>query len=189
MDGFGEKSWQRLWKAIQKSRNTTFERYLIAMDIPMIGNTASSALGRCFDWSLRAFEVAVDNGYDFTQLPDFGKTLHNNIHEWFSIEKNRLLWEELKPMVNIEKKEINTAPVQDNPFVGRTIVVTGKVEPYTRDGINAKIVSLGAKAGSSVSKNTDYLICGENAGSKLQKAQTLGVPVLSPAEFFAMAGE
>ena len=189
MDGFGEKSWQRLWNAIQASRNTTFERYLIAMDIPMIGNTASSALGRCFDWSLRAFEAAVDNGYDFTQLPDFGETLQGNIHEWFSIEENRLLWEELKPMVNIEKKEINAAPAQDNPFVGLTIVVTGKVEPYTRDGINAKIVSLGAKAGSSVSKNTDYLICGENAGSKLAKAQSLGVTVLSPAEFFRMAGE
>ncbi len=189
MDGFGEKSWQRLWNAIQASRNTTFERYLIAMDIPMIGNTASSALGRCFDWSLRAFEVAVDNGYDFTQLPDFGETLHNNIHEWFSIEENRLLWEELKPMVNIEKKEMNAIPAQDNPFVGLTIVVTGKVEPYTRDGINAKIVSLGAKAGSSVSKNTDYLICGEKAGSKLAKAQSLGVTVLSPAEFFRMAGE
>lgn len=189
MDGFGEKSWQRLWNAIQASCNTTFERYLIAMDIPMIGNTASAALGRCFDWSLRAFEVAVDNGYDFTQLPDFGETLHNNIHEWFSIEENRLLWEELKPMVNIEKKEMNTVPVQDNPFVGLTIVVTGKVEPYTRDGINAKIVSLGAKAGSSVSKNTDYLVCGENAGSKIAKAQSLGVTVLSPAEFFRMAGE
>lgn len=189
MDGFGEKSWQRLWNAIQESRNTTFEHYLIAMDIPMIGNTASSALGRCFAWSLKAFEVAVDNGYDFTQLPDFGETLHNNIHEWFSFEENRLLWEELKPMVNIEKKEINTAPVQDNPFVGLTIVVTGKVEPYTRDGINAKIMSLGAKAGSSVSKNTDYLICGENAGSKLAKAHSLGITVLSPAEFFRMAGE
>lgn len=188
MDGFGEKSWQRLWNAIEKSRNTTFERYLIAMDIPMIGNTASSALGRCFDWSIRAFEVAVDTGYDFTQLPDFGETLHNNIHEWFSIEENRILWEELKPMVNIEKKEMNTTAVQDNPFVGKTLVVTGKVEPYTRDGINAKIVSLGAKAGSSVSKNTDYLICGENAGSKLAKAQSLGVTVLSPAEFFGMIG-
>ena len=189
MDGFGEKSWQRLWNAIEKSRNTTFERYLIAMDIPMIGNTASSALGRCFDWSLRAFEVAVDTGYDFTQLPDFGETLHNNIHEWFRIEENRILWEELKPMVNIEKKEMNTPTVQDNPFAGKTIVVTGKVEPYTRDGINAKIFSLGAKAGSSVSKNTDYLICGENAGSKLAKAQSLGVAVLSPAEFFRMIGE
>lgn len=189
MDGFGEKSWQRLWNAIEKSRSTTFERYLIAMDIPMIGNTASSALGRCFDWSLRAFEVAVDTGYDFTQLPDFGETLHNNIHEWFRIEENRILWEELKLMVNIEKKEINTPAVQDNPFMGKTIVVTGKVEPYTRDGINAKIYSLGAKAGSSVSKNTDYLICGENAGSKLAKAQSLGVTVLSPVEFFSMIGE
>lgn len=78
---------------------------------------------------------------------------------------------------------------QDNPFVGKTLVVTGKVEPFTRDGINAKIASLGAKAGSSVSKNTDYLICGENAGSKLAKAQSLGVTVLSPAEFFRMIGE
>ena len=189
MDGFGEKSWQRLWNAIEKSRSTTFERYLIAMDIPMIGNTASSALGRCFDWSLRAFEVAVDTGYDFTQLPDFGETLHNNIHEWFRIEENRILWEELKPMVNIEKKEMNTPAAQDNPFMGKTVVVTGKVEPYTRDGINAKIYSLGAKAGSSVSKNTDYLICGENAGSKLAKAQSLGVTVLSPVEFFSMIGE
>lgn len=189
MDGFGEKSWQRLWNAIQKSRNTSFERYLIAMDIPMIGSTASSALGSCFDWSLRAFEVAVDTGYDFTQIPDFGETLQNNIFEWFSIEENRILWEELKDMVSIEKKETNISEVQDNPFVGKTLVVTGKVEPYTRDGINAKIASLGAKAGSSVSKNTDYLICGENAGSKLTKAQSLGVTVLSPAEFFSMICE
>lgn len=91
-------------------------------------------------------------------------------------------------MVNIERKEVNTAPVRENPFTGLTIVVTGKVEPYTRSEINAKIESLGAHAGSSVSKKTDYLICGENAGSKLTKAQDLGVPVLSPEKFFAMAG-
>ena len=77
---------------------------------------------------------------------------------------------------------------QDNPFVGKTIVVTGKVEPYTRDGINNLIESLSAHAGSSVSKKTDYLVCGENAGSKLSKARDLGVTVLSPAEFFSMAG-
>lgn len=171
------------------ANNDMMDLHIIAMDIPMIGNTASAALGRCFDQSLRAFEVAVDSGYDFTQLPDFGETLHNNIHEWFSVEENRILWEELKPMVNIEKKETAMSVVQDNPFVGKTLVVTGKVEPYTRDGINAKIYSLGAKAGSSVSKNTDYLICGENAGSKLAKAQALGVAVLSPAEFFRMIGE
>ncbi len=188
MDGFGEKSWQRLWDAVERSRSTTFERFVIAMDIPMIGNTASRVLCRRFDGSLSAFEDAVFNQYDFTQLPDFGETLHANIHEWFKKEENLILWEELKAMVDIKKEEMSTQ-VQDNPFVGLTIVVTGKVEPYTRSEINAKIESLGAHAGSSVSKKTDYLICGENAGSKLTKAQALGIPVLSPAKFFRMVGE
>lgn len=67
-------------------------------------------------------------------------------------------------------------------------MVTGKVEPYTRNEINAKIESLGAHAGSSVSSKTSYLVCGENAGSKLEKAQSLGVTVLTPAQFFQMAG-
>ena len=188
MEGFGERSWQRLWEAIEHSRNTTFERYLISMDIPMIGNSASRELCRRFNGSLRAFESAVDNGYDFTQIPDFGETLHLNIHEWFQSEENRILWEELQTMMNIEKRT-TTVQNEGNIFMGKTIVVTGKVEPYTRDGINAVIASLGAHPGSSVSKNTDYLICGENAGSKLEKARSLGVPVLSPAEFFRMNGE
>ena len=191
MDGFGEKSWQRLWDAIQQSRNTTFERYLISMDIPMIGNTASKVLGRVFHYDLDAFRDAVYGGYDFRQLPDFGETLHNNIHDWFCVEDNFCIWEELQTVMNIQKPAVaehSEDRVQDNPFVGKTIVVTGKVEPYTRDGINDLIESLGAHAGSSVSKKTDYLVCGENAGSKLSKARDLGVTVLSPAEFFSMAG-
>ena len=191
MEGFGEKSWQRLWDAIQGSRNTTFERYLIAMDIPMVGNTASRTLCRQFHGSLEEFEDAVHHQYDFTQLPDFGDTLHNNIHEWFYDEENLYVWEVLQQMLNIE---INSpgdgmVSVSENPFVGMTIVVTGKVEPYTRSGINAKIESLGARAGSSVSSKTDYLVCGEKAGSKLAKARELGIKVLTPEQFFHMAGE
>ena len=87
MEGFGVKSWQRLWDAVQQSRNTTFERYVIAMDIPMIGNTASGVLCREFHGSLEEFRDAVYTGYDFRQLPDFGETLHNNIHEWFCNEE------------------------------------------------------------------------------------------------------
>ena len=68
-------------------------------------------------------------------------------------------------------------------------MVTGKVEPYTREGIHAKIEFMSAHAGGSVSSRTDYLICGENAGSKRAKAQELGVKILSPDEFFRMAGE
>lgn len=189
MDGFGKKSWDNLWGAIQRSRNTTFERYLIAMDIPMIGNHASKVLAKQFGSSPSAFEEAVENDFDFSQLPDFGETLHQNIHQWFAQEENRILWEELQEMVTIQTVTTETHSMEENPFVGCTMVVTGKVEPYTRSGINAKIESLGAVAGSSVTKKTDYLICGENAGSKLDKARALGIRVLSPGEFFQMIGE
>ncbi|ADL03727.1 NAD-dependent DNA ligase LigA [Lacrimispora saccharolytica] len=188
MDGFGEKSWQNLWDAIQQSRNTTFERYVIAMDIPMIGNSASKALRKEFNGSLSDFEMAVYQGYDFTQLPDFGETLHNNIRDWFSLEENIYSWDELQKLLCIEKKLAETVPSdEDSAFVGCTIVVTGKVEPYTREGINDLIESLGAHPGNSVSSKTDYLVCGEKAGGKLMKARELGIPVLTPAEFFQRA--
>ena len=139
--------------------------------------------------TLEAFEEALLQGFDFTQLPDFGETLHQNIYAWFQSEANWCLWADLRNYVTIAPPVEQAPPAPDNPFMGKTIVVTGKVEPYTRDGINAKIESLGARAGSSVSSKTDYLICGENAGSKLDKARSLGVSVLSPAEFFRMIGE
>lgn len=189
IDGFGEKSWENLWGAIQRSRDTTFERYLIAMDIPLIGRTASKALAQRFHSSLDEFESAVIHQFDFTQLPDFGDTLHQNIYQWFQNEDNWYFWSELRNHVRVAAPALQEAAVQSGPFVGKTIVVTGKVEPYTRNGINAEIESLGGHAGSSVSKKTDYLVCGENAGSKLAKAKELGVTVLTPAQFFQMAGE
>lgn len=186
MDGFGERSWQRLWDALQKSRTTTFERFLVSMDIPMIGSTASRELCRHFGGSLDEFVSAVRQGFDFTVLPDFGATLHENIHSWFKDQSNMQMWEEMKSMMKFEQQNTN-APAQDGMFSGLTLVVTGKVEPYTRDEITAMIISLGAKVGSSVTKKTDYLICGENAGSKLAKATELGVKVITPAEFFQKA--
>jgi DNA ligase (NAD+) len=89
-------------------------------------------------------------------------------------------------MNTVKKKRTFRKPIL-NPFIGRIIVVTGKLENFTRDTVNAKIESLGAKAGTSVSRNTDYLICGEKAGSKLGKAKSLRVTVLSEYEFLSMA--
>ena len=85
-----------------------------------------------------------------------------------------------------EREETIMTETKNNPFAGCTIVATGKLENFTRDSINSKIISLGAPAGSSVTKKTDYLICGEKAGSKLAKAQQLGVKVLSEQEFLNM---
>ena len=76
-----------------------------------------------------------------------------------------------------------------NPFSGKTVVATGKLENYTRDGIQMKLLSLGAKPASAVSKNTDYLIVGEKAGSKLEKARQLGVTTLTEAQFEAMLAD
>ncbi|MDR0475224.1 MAG: NAD-dependent DNA ligase LigA [Treponema sp.] len=186
MEGFGEKSWRRLWGSIQRSRNTTFERYVAAMDIPMVGRAAGRELSRYFKGSLNAFETACNTGFDFTRLNDFGAVLNRNIHLWFKEKENQFLWKELQMKLNIAKKS-ESREKKRNSFSGRTIVVTGKLESFTRDTINAKIESLGAKAGSSVSKNTDYLICGEKAGSKLGKASELGVTVLTEQEFLDMA--
>lgn len=76
--------------------------------------------------------------------------------------------------------------VQNNPFAGKTVVATGKLENYTRDGIQLKLLSLGVRPASSVSKKTDYLIVGENAGSKPTKAQELGVTTLTEHQFLQM---
>ena len=189
MDGFGEKSWQNLWEAIQRSRETTFERYLCAMDIPMVGSTASRALAKQFHSSLDEFEAAILDGFDFSSLPDFGATLSGNIHDWFQVEEHWYLWTELREWVHIAPPEApaETPVAAENPFAGKTVVVTGKVEPYTRGEMNSFIESIGAVAGSSVTSKTNYLVCGDKAGSKLDKARSLGIPVLTPDEFFAMA--
>jgi DNA ligase (NAD+) len=188
MEGFGKKSWARLQDAIQRSRVTTFERSVVAMDIPLIGLTAGRELCRHFNGDLDAFESAVGNRFDFAQLNDFGETLNRNIHDWFSKNENKNLWKELQKMTTIENKSpAASAASANNPFAGRTIVVTGTLVNFTRNTINAKIETLGAKAGNAVSKNTDYLVYGDNAGSKLDKARKLGVALLTEQEFINMA--
>ena len=192
LEGFGVKSYENLWASIEASRHTTFERYLVAMDIPLVGRTISRSLGQQFHGSLDDFEQAATGTYDFTQLEDIGTIINDNIHIWFSDMDNLKLWKELQKEMTFEERTEETMNVEQseqNPFAGRTIVATGKLMNYTRDGIQAKILSLGAKAGSSVSKNTDYLICGDKAGSKLAKAQSLGVRILSEYEFLSMIDE
>ncbi len=187
MEGFGIKSYEKLQGAINSSRKTTFARYLVAMDIPRVGRTASRALENHFGGSLDDFERAVTGGFDFTTLPDFGATLNSNIHDWFQVPENLDLWRTLRGEFTFEnRKDVVTMENKKNPFNGCTIVATGKLAHFTRDGINSKIISLGATAGSSMTRKTNYLICGEKPGSKLTKARELGIPVLTEQEFLSM---
>lgn len=189
LEGFGEKSFTRLWDAVTKSRDTDFVHYLVAMDIPMIGRTKSRILNTVFSGDLDAFEAAATGNYDFTSLEDFGDILNHNIHAWFSDEDNLRLWRELQKEMNFKSMEESTmANVKENPFMNKTVVATGKLEHFTRNEINNRILSLGGNPGSSVTKKTDFLmICGEKVGSKLTKAQSLGVRILSESEFLEMA--
>ena len=92
---------------------------------------------------------------------------------------------EMNRFEDVQIKEVS----QDNPFFGKTVVATGSLEHFTRDSIKEKLESLGAKATGSVSKNTDYVLAGEKAGSKLTKAQELGIKVLTEQEFLEMVAK
>lgn len=138
----------------------------------MVGSTKSRILDEVFHGDLDALEAAAVGSYDFTGLEDFGKVLNDNLHTWFADEDNLRLWRELQMEMNFEKKETTMetgSTFPENPFRGRTIVATGKLEHFTRDGINDKILELSGKPGSSVSKKTDYLICGEKPEASLPK--------------------
>lgn len=184
-EGFGEKSFARLQASIEKSRRCTLNQFIAGMGIPMVGRSAGRSISRHFGGDWNAFEQAVKDGFDFTILPDFGEIMHNNIYQWYADEEAAKLWRPLLEHIIFEK-ENTTMSTNHTIFAGKTIVATGKLQNYTRDEIQMKIVSLGAKAASSVSKKTDYLIVGEKAGSKLAKAEQLGVRILTEQEFEEM---
>lgn len=185
-DGFGVKSFERMQAAIEKSRHCTLAKFIAGLGIPMVGRHAGRDLDHYFDGSWDAFIQAIRDGFDFTQLPNFGETMHNNIYTWYADAEEATLWKPLLNHIEFVKETPTMSINTNNPFTGKTVVATGKLVNYTRDGIQMKLLSLGAKPASSVTKKTDYVIVGEKAGSKLTKAQQLGVKTLSEDEFEQM---
>ena len=192
-EGWGETSYQNLVDSIETARKAaTLSRLLIAIGIENVGRHASRDISKQFRGENMQFIKAIQEEYDFTQLPDFGEVSQKNIYVFFGNKDNLAKWQDLVSLCDgLAPEYKNTAEPGENasPFAGKTIVVTGTLEHFTRNGINEFIESLGAKAGSSVSAKTDYLVCGTSAGSKLAKAQSLGVPVLTEEEFEKMAKE
>lgn len=193
--GFDVTLFEKIQKSIETSRNCTLNQLIAGLGIRMIGRSAGRTLNDYFNGDWDAFESAINNGFDFTQLKDFGPTMHGNIYSWYANETEAMLWRPLIKHIILKKETENTNMKTENtnmnmntknPFYGKTVVATGKLNNYTRDSIELKILSLGAKPSSSISKKTDYLIVGENAGSKLGKAQKLGIKTLSEIEFESM---
>lgn len=185
-DGFGKKSVENILDAIEKSRNITLDRFICALSIDGVGKSVSKTLSDAFNGNFVEFIDAFDNGFDWTVLTDVGDIIAHNINNYLA--KNEAEIRELAKEFNFILP--TKVEVKENPFSGKILCVTGKLEHFTRDSINAKITELGAKAASSVSKNTDYLITNEASGSsKYKKAVELNIPIISESEFLRMIGE
>ena len=184
MDGFGERSYSKLWSAIEKSRNVSFDKFIVALGIPTIGKTAAKAISQYCHGNPTKFENLLNQNFDWTSLDDFGEVTSDNIKQWFLDPVNTRTYIELLNQVHIE--HLTMQDNQNSLMLNKTVVVTGSLQHFTRDSITDKLEQLGAKVSGSISKKTDYLIAGEKAGSKLSKAQRLGVKVLSETEFMEM---
>ena len=185
LDGFGKKSIENLLKSIEDSRNVKLENFIAALGINGIGLSISKTISSYFNGDFNKFIEATLDGFGFTKLNDLGKTTNANIQNFIYEHGNAVmsLAKEMSFIISEEKKTIS------NLFTGKTLCVTGKLNHFTRDGINEKIVSLGAKAASSVSKKTDYLITNEKSeSSKYKKAIELHIPIITEDKFLKMIG-
>ena len=177
LEGFGEKSYANLLDAITKARKTKLSNYLVAMNIPLVGKSAAKDISELFLGDFNEFLTAIKSGYDFSGLDGFGEIMNVEITRWFENADNLTEFQEVASFLEFESEGAKVTDT-DNMFFGKTVVITGTFEKYTRDELTEKLQSMGAKVTGSVSKKTDYVLCGENAGSKLSKAKTLGVAVI-----------
>ena len=178
LEGFADKSADNLINAIEKSKENDFYRFIYALGIRHIGNKAAKLLTAQFNDIDSLLNATVD---DIENIDGFGKIMAESVAEFFSLKESRDMIQKFKEIgINmVSAAEENT----DNRFSGKTFVLTGTLTKYTRNEAGEIIEKMGGKVSSSVSKKTDYVLAGENAGSKLDKATALSVKVISEEEF------
>lgn len=181
LEGFAEVSAKKLAESIQKSRKVDLARLLVGLSIPQVGEETAILLAQHFrtiDALARASLQALE------ELNGIGPKVGKEIVDWFALKRHQDLVARLKKVLTIvSPPKIEKAKL---PLAGKNFVLTGTLESMSRDEAKAKLRELGADTAGSVSKNTSYVVAGEAAGSKLDKARELGVPVLTEAEFLRM---
>lgn len=180
LPGQGKKSAANLKAAIEQSRHNDLARLLCALGIRQVGSKAAKVLAACFG-SLDALRQATLE--ELMAIPDIGQTTAQNILDYFADPQSQDLIERLRAAdVNF----LSTNEITDTRFAGKTFVLTGTLSSLTREEASQRIEKFGGRTASSVSKKTSYVVAGESAGSKLVKANALGVPVLSEQEFLEL---
>jgi DNA ligase (NAD+) len=178
MERLGEKSVDNLLKSIEKSKSQPFSKVLFALGIRYVGAGAAKKLTDHFnsiDDLINASEEEISS------IPEIGPSISSSVKKFFSNKTNLKIVEQLKAhglnFTSVRKK------IKENFFTNKTFVITGTLSGFSREEAAERIISFGGKVTSSVSSKTDYLISGENAGSKLSKAQALGVKILNEENF------
>ena len=183
LDRMGDKSARNAVHAIEESRSRDLSKLLCALGIRQIGAKAAQVLARHFG-SFDALAAATEE--ELTAIDDVGGITAKCLRQWLESPQSQDLISRLKAAgVNMECHDMPTA----DTLTGKTFVLTGTLSSLGRKEAEEAIARLGGKASGSVSKKTSYVVAGEEAGSKLRKAQELGIPVLSEAEFLAMIGQ
>lgn len=185
MDGFGVTSVKKLLQAIDTSKNTTLDRFIYALSIPLIGRSASKTISKYFNGDFDRFcKECCLNSFDFTVLDDFGETMNESINNY--IEKNVVMIGNLAKYMHFEKTQ---ATSNSNILAGKTFCITGSLTHFTnRDEAKEKIESAGGKVSGSVSAKTTYLVNNDTTSTsgKNKKAKELNIPIISEDELIKM---
>lgn len=177
-----EKSVNNILNAIEKSKGNNIDRLITGLGIRNVGKQSAKVLAAKYP-DMHALMAASKE--ELMTLPDFGEIAANDITEFFGKEENRKVIEELEQL-GVNMKSLSAQEKKDDRFAGLTFVLTGTLPTLKRDEASAIIESYGGKASGSVSKKTSYVLAGSDAGSKLTKAQALGIPVIDEDEFRKM---
>ncbi len=181
LERMGEKSAQNLFDAIARSKTTTLRRFIYALGIPEVGEATGKALAEHFR-DVKKLMTAKEE--ELQAVKDIGPEMANAIASFFADDDNKKVVDEL--LAAGVKPEPPEAPKAGGSFAGKTVVLTGTLSSMGRDEAKEEIERRGGKVSGSVSKKTDFLVAGEDAGSKLTRAQELGVKVLTETEFKAL---
>ena len=185
LERMAAKSAQNLLDALEKSKQTTLARFLFALGIRHVGETTAKDLARHFGTLDAIMAASTDQ---LLQTPDVGPVVAESIHTFFQQPHNREVVEQLRA-VGITWPEGEPAPAALLPLAGKTFVLTGTLPTLSRDEAKEMLEAAGAKVSGSVSKKTHYVVAGEEAGSKLDKARELGVAVIDEIEMRALLGD
>jgi DNA ligase (NAD+) len=184
LDGFADKSITNLLASIEKAKDQPMWRLLVALNIPHVGTHVAQVLARSFG-AVEALAGATAEQID--DVPEIGPEIARSVHAWFDDPVNLALVEKLRD-AGVRTRDDPADDSGERPLEGVSLVITGGLESLSREEATAAAQAAGARVASSVSKRTDFVVAGESPGSKLARAEQLGVEVIEEEEFLRRIG-